>query len=76
MPRPGLGCAQADRADGGDERTLAVSVALVAIGACVLRLGVHGPVDEGFRHDADELLDVCRSVIESGHLARDARLLP
>lgn len=72
---PELGDAQVDRAAGGDERTLAVSVALVAAGACILRPGVHDLVDEGFRHDADEFLDVYHPVIESGHLARDARPL-
>ena len=67
-PAPELGDAQVDRPDAGDERALAISVALVAVGARVLRLHVHDLVDEGLRHDADELPDVDHAVVESRHL--------
>lgn len=47
---------------------LAISVALVAVGARALRPHVHDLVGEGLRHDADELPDVDHTVVESRHL--------
>lgn len=67
---PELGDAQVDGADRGRKRALPVAVPLVALGACVLCLGVHDLVYEGLRHDADELLDVCHPVVGSRHLRR------
>lgn len=57
-------------ADAGDKPALAVAVALVAVGAGILCLGVHVLVDEGLGHRAEQLPHVDHAIVESGHLGR------
>lgn len=66
---PKLGYAQVDGADTRRELAPAIAVSLIAVGACVLGLRVHGLVDERLGHDPDERLDVDHPVVKSRHLA-------
>ena len=57
-------------ADAGDKPALAVAVALVAVGAGILCLGVHVLVDEGLGQRSEQLPHVDHAIVESGHLGR------
>ena len=50
------------------KRPLALSVPLVAISTSILCLCIHDLIGRGFCHDADQLLDIDHSIIESWHL--------
>ena len=67
-PAPELGYPERDRPHAREQAALAVAVALVALGAGVVGLGVHHLVDERLRERAHELVQVDHAVVESGNL--------